>query len=45
MTAIAFAERLREVVAIDALAKDLLDTIDDSVKPTCRTLWLRGAAK
>ena len=44
VTAIAFAERLREVVAIDALTNDLLETIDDSVKPTSRSLWLRRGA-
>ena len=44
LTAAAFAERMRVEVEINALAIDLLDTIDEAVKPASRGLWLRGDA-
>ena len=43
-TSAAFAERMRVEVEINALAIDLLDTIDEAVKPASRSLWLRGGA-
>ena len=43
-TSAAFAERMRVEVEIDAVAIDLLDTIDEAVKPASRSLWLRGGA-
>lgn len=43
VTAAAFAERLRDVVEINAVAADLARTIDQTVKPTAQGLWLRGA--
>jgi hypothetical protein len=43
VTAAAFAERLRDVVEIDAVATDLARTIDQTVKPSAQGLWLRGA--
>ena len=43
-TSAAFAERMRVEVEIDAVAMDLLDTIDGAVKPASRGLWLRGGA-
>ncbi len=44
-TAIAFAERLRDVVEVDAVASDLARTIERSVKPSAQGLWLRGGAE
>ena len=44
LTSAAFAERMRVEVEIDAVAIDLLDTIDEAVKPASRSLWLRGGA-
>ena len=35
---------MRGEVEIDAVAMDLLDTIDGAVKPASRGLWLRGGA-
>ena len=43
-TSAAFAERMRVEVEINALAIDLLDTIDEAMKPASRSLWLRGGA-
>ena len=37
----AFAERLRDEVAIDALAADLESTIERAVRPSAQSLWLR----
>ena len=45
VTAAAFAERLRDVVEVDAVAGDLARTIERSVKPSAQGLWLRGTAK
>jgi hypothetical protein len=42
VTAAAFAERLRDVVEITAVASDLARTIDQTVKPSAQGLWLRG---
>jgi hypothetical protein len=36
----AFAERLRDEVALDAVADDLQQTVASSVKPTLFGLWL-----
>jgi hypothetical protein len=44
-TATAFAERLRDVVEVDAVAGDLARTIERSVKPSAQGLWLRGGAE
>ena len=41
-TAAAFADRLRDEVAIDAIASDLQATLDDSIKPSAQVLWLRS---
>ena len=35
---------MRDEVEINAVAIDLLDTIDAAVKPASRSLWLRGGA-
>ena len=43
VTAAAFAERLRDVVEIDAVATDLARTIDQTVKPSAQGIWLRAA--
>ncbi len=40
----AFAERLRDEVAIDALAGDLESTIERAVRPSAQSLWLRRTA-
>lgn len=37
----AFAERIRNEVAVDAVLADLLATTSDSVKPSASGLWLR----
>jgi hypothetical protein len=37
----AFAERLRDEVALDAVANDLQQTVASSIKPTSFGLWLR----
>jgi hypothetical protein len=42
-TAVAFADRLREEVDIDAVASDLRDTVQRSIKPDGLGLWLRQA--
>lgn len=44
LTSAAFAERMRGEVEIEAVAMDLLDTIDGAVRPASRGLWLRGGA-
>ena len=44
LTSTAFAVRMRGQVDIDAVATDLLDTIDDSIRPAERAVWLRGSA-
>ncbi len=44
LTSAAFAERMRVEVEINAVAIDLLDTIDEAMKPASRGLWLRGGA-
>jgi hypothetical protein len=41
-TSAAFGDRLRHEIDIASVSEALLSTIDDSVKPTSRTLWLRG---
>jgi hypothetical protein len=40
----AFAERLRDEVAIDALAEDLESTIERAIRPSAQSLWLRKTA-
>ena len=40
----AFAERLRDEVAIDALADDLESTIEHAIRPSAQSLWLRKTA-
>lgn len=42
VTSAAFAERMRVEVEINAVAIDLLETIDEAMKPASRGLWLRG---
>ena len=42
-TAQGFGARLREEVAIEAIAMDLQATIDGSVRPSTQGLWLRAA--
>lgn len=37
----AFAGRLRDEVALDAVAKDLQATVDHAVRPAVQALWLR----
>jgi hypothetical protein len=37
----AFAERIRDEVAVDAVLADLLATVTDSIKPSSSVLWLR----
>ena len=37
----AFAERLRDEVAIEVIATDLQTTIDGAVKPSTQAIWLR----
>jgi hypothetical protein len=44
-TADAFAERLRDEVAMEAVAHDLQATIDVAVRPTTQGLWLRTSAR
>ena len=44
LTSTAFADRMRGQVEINAVAIDLLDTVDGSMKPASRGLWLRGGA-
>jgi hypothetical protein len=39
----AFAERLRDEVAIEVIATDLQTTIDGAVKPSTQAIWLRSA--
>ena len=41
-TSAAFAERMRVEVEINAVAIDLLDTVDEAMKPASRGLWLLG---
>jgi hypothetical protein len=41
----AFAERLRDEVALDAVEADLRGTITGSVKPSSYALWLRRASQ
>jgi hypothetical protein len=41
----AFAERLRDEVALDAVEADLRGTITGSVKPSSYALWLRAASQ
>jgi MFS family permease len=41
----AFAERLRDEVAIDALAADLESTVKRAVRPSAQSMWLRRAAR
>jgi hypothetical protein len=41
----AFAERLRDVVEIDAVTSALRRTIDESVTPSAQGIWLRGATE
>ena len=41
-TAAAFSERLRHDVEISTVADELLSTIDATIKPAARSLWLRG---
>jgi hypothetical protein len=45
VTTTAFAERLRDVVEIDAVTIALRRTIDDSVTPSTQGIWLRGAVE
>ena len=40
-TSAAFGDRLRHQIDIASVSEALLSTIDDSVKPTSRNLWLR----
>jgi DNA integrity scanning protein DisA with diadenylate cyclase activity len=40
----AFARRLRDEVALDAVVTDLLEMVATSMKPTSLALWLRPAA-
>jgi hypothetical protein len=40
-TAAAFSERLRHDVEISTVADELLSTIDATIKPAARSLWLR----
>ena len=40
-TAQGFGARLRDEIAIDAIAADLQTTIDGSVRPSAQGLWLR----
>jgi hypothetical protein len=40
----AFAERLRDEVALDAVVADLHQTVATSIKPTSFGLWLRPAS-
>ena len=42
-TTIAFAERLRVEVDIEAVSTDLRETVRTAIKPTAVRLWLRGA--
>lgn len=44
-TASAFAERLRDEIAVEALATELRTTIEASVKPSTQSLWLKGGAR
>ena len=44
-TAAEFSNRLRHEVDISTIAGELLGTIDVAVKPSARTLWLRGASE
>jgi hypothetical protein len=39
-----FADRMRDQVDIDSVAKDLAWTIDAAVRPASQNLWLRRAA-
>ena len=40
-----FGERLRDQVAIEAVAADLRATVDATLKPVAQGLWLRGAGQ
>ena len=44
-TAAAYAARIREVVAIEALASDLAQTVRGSLRPDRLTLWLRESQR
>ena len=44
-TSVAFAERLRQEVDIDAVTADLRDTVRSAIKPAGLGLWLRGGGR
>jgi hypothetical protein len=44
LTSAEFADRMRGQVDIDAVETVLLDTIDVSIRPAARAVWLRGSA-
>jgi hypothetical protein len=44
-TADAFAERLRDTVAIDTLTADLASTVQVAIRPSTQALWLREVAR
>ena len=39
-----FAARLRDQVDLDALQRELVAVVDQSVQPTRTSLWLRGVS-
>jgi hypothetical protein len=44
-TAAAFAERLRNEVSMDVVARDLTATIEMTIRPAAQGLWLRQGSR